>query len=526
MKRLCAIVLSLIFLFSFYLPTNIAKAAEVDNAVVVSEISTDGVLRFGLKTSESITNVKGIQFKIELPEQYTPNSFTSSLSDGWVVDSTYDFSMFLIYNSSAKTIEQTEVSENGIYPLFDLNCSVNEDVISGDMLDISINVVDISTGNNISNLGVEATTNSFVFVDSAFIEDDYTYTLTENGAEITRYIGSSTETVIPSSVGEYTVTSIKNDAFSLNTSVQSVEIPETVVAIGETAFQGCNDLTIRGYENSYAKTYANDNSIPFELITYKVQFLGANNKVLYELTVNPGEVLDTYKSIIDEIVAPEIYGYEAYTIDGVQAWNDNIYSGLPIYFDCFYTAKYIRKQNINTEILVYSVNNDILINTTLPYDALITTIDEAANSWLMQGNVVGIGNTLQLYACGTQMVVNASDEVVNEISKVSIVGTVLEDNKFFVFAHAESENITEYGVMFTNNTFGSTLNEETFTYENISEAITRNEAIITNSTQNNSSSKLDFVGPLNIKVGVTRYARAYIKVGATYYYSSIVSVTN
>ena len=48
--------------------------------------------------------------------------------------------------------------------------------------------------------------------------------------------------------------------------VEKVVIPKSVKSIGTHAFYMCDDLTIYGYANSYAETYATDNNIPFEAI--------------------------------------------------------------------------------------------------------------------------------------------------------------------------------------------------------------------------------------------------------------------
>lgn len=48
-----------------------------------------------------------------------------------------------------------------------------------------------------------------------------------------------------------------------STTLKKVIIPESVTAIGEKAFNKCTNITIYGYTNSYAETYATENSIPF-----------------------------------------------------------------------------------------------------------------------------------------------------------------------------------------------------------------------------------------------------------------------
>lgn len=51
-----------------------------------------------------------------------------------------------------------------------------------------------------------------------------------------------------------------------NTALGTITLGESVGEIGEGAFSGCNDLTIRCYKDSVAHQYATANGIPFELI--------------------------------------------------------------------------------------------------------------------------------------------------------------------------------------------------------------------------------------------------------------------
>ena len=42
-----------------------------------------------------------------------------------------------------------------------------------------------------------------------------------------------------------------------------MNIPESVIEIGEGAFAGCGSLTIHAPAGSYAEQYAKENNIPF-----------------------------------------------------------------------------------------------------------------------------------------------------------------------------------------------------------------------------------------------------------------------
>ena len=76
-------------------------------------------------------------------------------------------------------------------------------------------------------------------------EGDYTYTVSSdtNTAIITGYTGSDSAMVIPDTLGGYPVTGIGAYAFSGCSSLESIEIPDTVTNIGGHAFQNCTSLS-------------------------------------------------------------------------------------------------------------------------------------------------------------------------------------------------------------------------------------------------------------------------------------------
>ena len=74
---------------------------------------------------------------------------------------------------------------------------------------------------------------------------------------------SSLQTVIvPDSVTE-----IGDRAFAGCALLYEIRLPDSVVMISESAFEGCERLTIYGSEGSYARSYALEHEISFEIIT-------------------------------------------------------------------------------------------------------------------------------------------------------------------------------------------------------------------------------------------------------------------
>lgn len=75
------------------------------------------------------------------------------------------------------------------------------------------------------------------------VENDFEYSLV-NGQEavLTRYIGSQTEVVIPSTLGGLPVAEIGASAFENNAALTRIEFPSSLTTIGDRAFAGCTNL--------------------------------------------------------------------------------------------------------------------------------------------------------------------------------------------------------------------------------------------------------------------------------------------
>ena len=85
---------------------------------------------------------------------------------------------------------------------------------------------------------------------SADTYGDYTYTVSDGGATITKYNGSGGAVAIPSTFGSHPVTAIGNYAFSEHTLITSVTIPDSVTNICDWAFLLCSSLATVTIGNS------------------------------------------------------------------------------------------------------------------------------------------------------------------------------------------------------------------------------------------------------------------------------------
>ena len=72
------------------------------------------------------------------------------------------------------------------------------------------------------------------------------------------YCSSLTKVAIPSGV-----TAIDQNAFAWCTGLSEVTIPASVNNMSDSAFANDDDLTIKGYNGTYAQTYAKNHNIPF-----------------------------------------------------------------------------------------------------------------------------------------------------------------------------------------------------------------------------------------------------------------------
>lgn len=69
---------------------------------------------------------------------------------------------------------------------------------------------------------------------------------------ITKYTGTESTVILPSTISSWPVTKIGEDAFQDNTTITSVTIPANVTEIGANAFAGCTNLTSVNYAGDWS----------------------------------------------------------------------------------------------------------------------------------------------------------------------------------------------------------------------------------------------------------------------------------
>ncbi len=306
--------------------------------------------------------------------------------------------------------------------------------------------------------------------------------------------------------------------------VDSVTVNGKICTANES---GVYSVSYNSIDVDDSNKYGNSDAVNIAVETsstakyYNVNFVDASNTVIGTILVKEGTVPDLNKIAEISNLVEDIYGYTPLkNQDGTQVWSDDIYS-MEIYSDITVEAIY-QSEDISTEVVVYDVDGTTkLIDKTMRFDtAIYLKSNQDANSWKIGDSVVISGSTGKLYACGEKMVIYASVDNISA-DNVAIVGNVLENNEFTVFAHSNVIDPKEFGVIFFNGTFNDKGNIT------VEAALSDPECAVVAKIDLTELTVFDFMCTLKgIKSGVTRYAVAFAKFGDEYVYSDTICVTN
>lgn len=146
------------------------------------------------------------------------------------------------------------------------------------------------------------TSNDFLGYSSpSLVMDDYTaqFILVEDGpfaepipkktVTITKYTGTESTVILPSTISSWPVTKIGEDALKDHTTITSVTIPASVTEIGSNAFAGCTNLTSVHYAGDWSnltiqsgnpavEDAANEQLFDFEFILNNTAVIVTNYK--------------------------------------------------------------------------------------------------------------------------------------------------------------------------------------------------------------------------------------------------------
>ena len=124
-------------------------------------------------------------------------------------------------------------------------------------------------------------------------ESDYTYTIADDKATITKYTGSDEEVVVPDTLGGYPVVAIAEKAFRDNLAIKKIKFADSIESVGNLAFYKCQSLVEvnlgNGVKTLNGAVFSNCQTIDTVIIGKSLTNVGTGafngttvNKVLYK----------------------------------------------------------------------------------------------------------------------------------------------------------------------------------------------------------------------------------------------------
>lgn len=137
---------------------------------------------------------------------------------------------------------------------------------------------------------------------------------------ITKYTGTESTVILPSTINSWPVTKIGEDALKDNTTITSVTIPANVTEIGSNAFAGCTNLTSVHYAGDWSNLTIQSGNPAVE---------DAANAQLFDFAFTPDNtaVIVRYKGTAADVTIPSRYkGKPVTMIDHAAFYNSAVTS--------------------------------------------------------------------------------------------------------------------------------------------------------------------------------------------------------
>ena len=240
------------------------------------------------------------------------------------------------FPASLKTIEKSAFS--GCRNLSEVELPASLTTIQSYVFDRCINLKTVSYDGSLERWSQINTSNDFLGYSSpSLVMDDYTaqFILVEDGpfaepipkktVTITKYTGTESTVILPSTISSWPVTKIGEDAFQDNTTITSVTIPASVTEIGSNAFAGCTNLTSVTYGGDWSKLTIQSGNPAVE---------DAVNAQLFDFDFilnNTAVVVISYKGTAADVTIPSRYkGKPVTVIDPVAFYNNSAVTSVTI----------------------------------------------------------------------------------------------------------------------------------------------------------------------------------------------------
>lgn len=165
------------------------------------------------------------------------------------------------FPASLKTIESSAFS--GCRNLSEVELPASLTAIQSSVFHLCINLKTVSYDGSLEQWSQITADNDFLgYSCPSLVMSDYTaqFILVKNDfldpppktVTITKYTGTESTVILPSTISSWPVTKIGEDALKDNTTITSVTIPASVTEIGSNAFAGCTNLTSVNYKGDWS----------------------------------------------------------------------------------------------------------------------------------------------------------------------------------------------------------------------------------------------------------------------------------
>lgn len=140
---------------------------------------------------------------------------------------------------------------------------------------------------------------------------------------ITKYTGTESTVILPSTINSWPVTKIGEDAFQDNTTITSVTIPANVTEIGSNAFADCTNLTSVNYAGDWSNLTIQSGNPAVE---------DAVNAQLFDFVFTPDNtaVIVRYKGTAADVTIPSHYKGKPVTMIDHAAFHDSAVTSVTI----------------------------------------------------------------------------------------------------------------------------------------------------------------------------------------------------
>lgn len=146
---------------------------------------------------------------------------------------------------------------------------------------------------------------------------------------ITKYTGTESTVILPSTINSWPVTKIGEAAFQDNTTITSVTIPDSVTEIGANAFAGCTNLTSVTYGGDWSNLTIQSGNPAVEDAAKD-----AANEQLFDFDFilnNTAVIVTRYKGTAADVTIPSRYkGKPVTMIDHVAFHNSSVVTSVTI----------------------------------------------------------------------------------------------------------------------------------------------------------------------------------------------------